>query len=257
MIHWNADPEVFSFGFLTIRWYGIVFAAAFLSGYHIIQWIYTREGIPVSGLDRLFVAMFAGTLIGARLGHCLFYDPGYYLTHPLDILKIWEGGLASHGGALGIITALWLYARKPGNPVLLWLLDRIVIPSALAGAMIRLGNFMNSEIVGIPTRGNWGVVFERVDMIPRHPVQVYEAFAYVLIFILLLSLYRWNVHRLRRGLLTGAFLVSVFSVRILLETVKTHQALFTPVFNLRVGQLLSIPFVLLGIALMVRSRIRN
>lgn len=253
MIHWNTDPVFFSYGFLTIHWYGILFGAAFIGGFHIMRWIYTREGAPVGCLDGLFVYMFAGALIGARIGHCLLYDPGYYLAHPLDIIKVWEGGLASHGGALGVLTALFLYSRKSGHPTLVWLLDRIVIPSALGGAMIRLGNFMNSEIVGTPSHGWWAVVFEGVDLIPRHPVQLYEAGAYILIFILLLSLYRHGAHTFHDGLLTGVFLATVFTARMILESFKTHQVMYTPWIDFRMGQILSIPFVLFGVILIARS----
>ena len=189
MIHWNASPELISFGPITIRWYGILFAAAFLLGFQIMQWIYKKEKRSVTELDSLFMFMFIGTIVGARLGHCLFYDPAFYLSHPIEIFKIWKGGLASHGGAIGILLSLYFYTRKQGNLSYLWLLDRLAIPTALGGTFIRIGNFMNSEIVGIPTNGWWAVVFERVDMIPRHAVQLYEATAYGIVFIVLLLSY--------------------------------------------------------------------
>ena len=188
--HWDVNPILVQVGALTVRWYGVFFAAAFLVGYRIMQGIYRREGADPAFLDRLLLYMSFEAVLGARVGHVLFYDPHYYATHPLEIVKIWEGGLASHGGAVGILVALYLLTRREGGPPYPWLLDRVAIPIALGGAFIRLGNLFNSEIVGTPTSGWWGVVFDRVDSLPRHPVQLYEAIAYGLIYLLLLSVYR-------------------------------------------------------------------
>ena len=252
--HWHPDPVLVSFGPVAIRWYGLFFAAAFLAGYWVMAQTYRREGRDPSALDTLLMYMLIGTLIGARLGHVIFYDPQYYLAHPLDIVKVWEGGLASHGGAAGILIALLLYTRKPGRPSYLWLLDRVVIPTALGGCFIRMGNFFNSEIVGTPTSGWWAVVFDRVDPVPRHPVQVYEAFAYLLIFVVLVLVYVRQPWVHRDGLLLGLFFTLVFSARFLLEFVKTPQASYEAGYVLTVGQLLSVPFILIGIALVVRAR---
>jgi prolipoprotein diacylglyceryl transferase len=252
--HWNPDPVVVSFGPVAVRWYGLCFAAAFLVGYWVMAQIYRREGKDPSSLDTLLMYMLIGTLIGARLGHVVFYDPQYYVAHPLEIPQVWEGGLASHGGAAGILVALLLYSRKPGRPSYLWLLDRVVIPTALGGFFIRMGNFFNSEIVGTLTSGWWAVVFDRVDLIPRHPVQVYEALAYLLIFVVLALVYARQVAAHRNGLLLGLFFTLVFSARFLLEFVKTPQASYEAGFALTVGQLLSIPFILFGIALIARAR---
>ena len=253
-IHWNIDPVIFHIGPLSIRWYGVLFATSFLIGFKIIQWIYRREGRSEDELDSLFIYMFFGVLIGARLGHCLFYDPVYYLSHPVEILKIWEGGLASHGGAIGILTALYIYTRKSGRPSYLWLLDRIVLPVALAGSFIRIGNFFNSEILGLPTTRSWAVVFDRVDAIPRHPVQLYEALAYAIIFVVLVLMYRRSGNAEKKGLLLGVFLILVFVARFLLEFLKTRQeAAYEANLILNVGQWLSIPFVLLGIWLVARA----
>jgi len=252
--HWGPDPVLVSFGPVAVRWYGLFFAAAFFVGYWVMAQIHKREGMELSSLDTLLTYMLIGTLIGARLGHVVFYDPQYYLAHPLDIVKVWEGGLASHGGAAGILIALLLYTRKPGRPAYLWLLDRVAIPTALGGFFIRMGNFFNSEIVGTPTSGWWAVVFDRVDPIPRHPVQVYEAFAYLFIFVVLVLTYARPVRTHGDGLLLGLFFTLVFSARFLLEFVKTPQASYEAGFALTVGQLLSVPFILVGIALIVRAQ---
>lgn len=253
-LHWSPDPVLVSIGPLAVRWYGLFFAAAFLVGYSVMAQIYRREGRDTSSLDTPLTYMVIGTLIGARLGHVLFYDPQYYLTHPLEILQVWEGGLASHGGAAGILIALLLYTRKPGRPSYLWLLDRVAIPAALGGFFIRVGNFFNSEIVGMPTSGWWAVVFDRVDPIPRHPVQLYEALAYLLIFVVLVLVYVRPAKAQRDGLLLGIFFTLVFSARFLLEFVKTPQAAYEAGLAVTVGQWLSVPFILVGIALMARAR---
>lgn len=251
--HWNVNPVLIQIGPLTVRWYGIFFAAAFLAGYTIMQWIYRQEGRPEIEVESLFAYMFIGVLLGARLGHCLFYDPAFYLKHPIEILKIWEGGLASHGAALGILASLFAFTRSAGRPSYLWLLDRIVLPVALAGFFIRIGNFFNSEIVGIPTTRSWAVVFESVDAVPRHAVQLYEAAAYGIIFALLILAYRCRRIASRQGVLLGMFLVLVFSVRFFLEFLKTRQAAYEASLALSVGQWLSIPFVALGLILLARS----
>ncbi|OGB94622.1 MAG: prolipoprotein diacylglyceryl transferase [candidate division NC10 bacterium RBG_16_65_8] len=252
--HWSPDPVLVSVGPLAVRWYGLFFASAFLVGYWVMAQIYRREGRETSSLDAALTYMVIGTFIGARLGHVLFYDPQYYLTHPLEIAKVWEGGLASHGGAAGILIALLLYTRKPGRPSYLWLLDRVVIPTALGGFFIRLGNFFNSEIVGRPTSGWWAVVFDRVDSTPRHPVQLYEALAYLLIFVVLALVYVRQTKAHRDGLVLGLFFTLVFSARFLLEFVKTPQAAYEAGLAVTVGQMLSVPFILVGIALMARAR---
>ena len=252
--HWNVNPILIQIGPLTVRWYGVFFAAAFLVGYWIMRAIYRREGADLASLDRLLLYMLLGAVLGARVGHVLFYDPHYYAAHPLEIVKIWEGGLASHGGTVGILVALYLFTRRAGGPPYLWLLDRVAIPTALGGALIRMGNFFNSEIVGTPTSGWWGVVFDRVDSLPRHPVQLYEAVAYGLIFLVLLSIYRHRAPTLPAGRLLGLFLLLVFSARVLLEFVKTPQADYEAGFVLTVGQLLSFPFILVGFGLIVRTR---
>jgi prolipoprotein diacylglyceryl transferase len=220
--------------------------------------VFRSEGKSEEDLNSLVNYMVLGTLIGARLGHCLFYDPGFYLSNPLEILKFWHGtsfgisGLSSHGGALGIFSALYIYTRKREIPYI-WILDRIVIPTALGGLFIRLGNLFNSEIVGIPTEVPWAFVFTRIDNLPRHPAQLYESFGYGLIFVMLYSLYR----RLRRespdGLLLGLFTLFAFTYRFFIEFVKERQANYGQDLLLSVGQLLSVPLVILGIFLVARA----
>ncbi|MBP8126204.1 MAG: prolipoprotein diacylglyceryl transferase [Aeromonadaceae bacterium] len=253
MIHWNADPILLQLGPLAIHWYGVLFAGGFLLGYQIMQWIYRREGHPTEQLDKLLTFIFIGTVLGARLAHVVFYEPAYYFSNPWEILKIWKGGLASHGGTLGVLLAILIFVRQHSDVRLLWLLDRLAIPTALTACFIRLGNFMNSEIVGLPTDGSWGVVFEKVDMLPRHPVQLYEAGGYLLTFILLLVLYRLNKMQ-REGLAFGLFMTLIFGSRFLLEFFKTPQAAYEVGYSISVGQWLSVPFILLGILMMLRAK---
>lgn len=253
MYSWNADPIAVSIGPLSIHWYGLFFAAAFVVGLQIMGRMFVREGRDKNDLDSLLAFVVIGTLVGARLGHCLLYDPAYYLSNPLDILKVWEGGLASHGGVVGILLAVWAFARTR-KFAFLWLLDRIAVPAVLGGAFIRVGNFMNSEIVGMPTIVSWAVIFERVDPLPRHPVQLYEAGAYLLIFAVLFLVYQVEGLRRRQGLLAGTFLVLVFAARFVLELYKMPQAAYEYGQFLTVGQWLSVPCVLAGFWLLVRAR---
>jgi prolipoprotein diacylglyceryl transferase len=252
---WNADPILISFAGLDIRWYGALFAIAYLLGYQLIHWIYQREGRDTQSLERLSLYLVIGTIVGARLGHCLFYDPTYYLAHPLKILAIWEGGLASHGGGLGVMLALYLYRRQTSESYL-WLLDRFAIATALAGVFIRLGNLFNSEIYGVETSLPWAIIFERIDNIPRHPAQLYEAIAYVAIFILLLTLYRRSDKSTLPGFIFAIFLLTVFSARFGIEFVKDKQAAYAIDYWVNTGQLLSIPFILAGCVLLILTRRR-
>jgi prolipoprotein diacylglyceryl transferase len=254
---WDVSPEIFRWGGLALRWYGLLFGFGFLMGFLIVRRMFQREGKPERDLDVLLIYLVGGTIIGARLGHVLFYHPTYYLLRPIEILQFWEGGLASHGGALGVLAALGLYARTRADQPYLWLLDRIAVPTALVGSLIRLGNFFNSEILGQPTDVAWAIVFARVDSVPRHPVQLYESLGYLLIFIGLFAIYRRRGPTLPHGLLAGLFLTSVFAVRIALEPFKVPQAAFAeqlPVFSM--GQWLSLPFVAVGLALVARA-LRN
>lgn len=196
-----------------------------------------------------------GTILGARLVHCIFYDPTYYLSNPLAILRIWEGGLASHGGVVGMLLGLWLGHRTfEQSQSFLWLLDRAAIPAAFGAVLVRVANFLNSEIVGNPTSGNWGVVFDLIDQLPRHPVQLYEAGSYLLIGIFLLTVYRGFGKTTPHGLLFGGFMLLVFLARIALECFKVPQAAYELGNAFSVGQYLSLPFVILGTILIIRSR---
>ncbi|MFA5803559.1 MAG: prolipoprotein diacylglyceryl transferase [Melioribacteraceae bacterium] len=253
MINWDVSPDIFSIGPITIRWYGLLFAMSFIVGYQIMIIIFKRENKSEHDLNDLVWYMILGTVLGARLGHCLFYNPDYYLSHPLEILQIWKGGLASHGAGIGIITALILYTRKKKEISFLWIMDRVVITVALSGFFIRMGNLFNSEIIGKPTNGNCGFVFVSVDNIPRHPAQLYEAIAYLLIFIFLLSFYFRVKGKFKNGLLFGLFLVSVFGFRFFVEFFKENQSLFEQNLFLNMGQLLSIPFVIIGIYFLFRK----
>ncbi len=250
-IHWNPSPEIFSLSFLTIRWYGLLFTLGFITGYYIIGWMMKREKIDIKLLDSLTTYMVISTVIGARLGHVLFYQPMDYLAHPLDILKVWEGGLASHGAAIGILTGLFLYSKKHKQPFLSTV-DRIVVVTALAGCFIRLGNLMNSEIYGHESQLPWAFIFERDDMIPRHPTQIYEALGYLSIFFFLLFKYKAG-EILKPGRLLGWFLILVFGLRFFVEFLKEPQVGFEQNMLLNMGQLLSIPFILIGTWFLLRK----
>jgi len=249
---WNIDPTLIAIGGMEIRWYGLMFATAFLLGYEIMKWIYIREKKDIQYMDQLLIYIIGGTIIGARLGHCLFYDPDYYLANPLKILAVWEGGLASHGGGVGALTGLYLYKLKTRESYL-WLLDRIAIPAALAGSLIRFGNLFNSEIVGIPTAVPWAIIFERVDAVPRHPVQVYEALSYLMIFFILMVIYRKGGGKPKAGLIFGMFLVLVFTARIFMEFVKTIQEAYSLDSWMNTGQMLSVPFLVAGVVFLICS----
>lgn len=250
---WNIDPILFSLAGLEIHWYGLFFAAAFLFGSMIMKRIYLHEGKNPQQLDSLFISIIVGAIIGARLGHCLFYDPSYYLANPIKIFAIWEGGLASHGGGIGVLLVIYLFAKK-NHESYLYLLDRIAIPTALAGFLIRFGNFFNSEIIGTPSTLPWAIIFAKLDSVPRHPVQLYEAFCYLLICILLTVTYKKWAKTLPNGLLFGLFLSSVFTSRFLLEFIKLGQASYTTELWVNTGQLLSLPFITIGLVLIFLSR---
>ncbi|MEK6748299.1 MAG: prolipoprotein diacylglyceryl transferase [Pseudomonadota bacterium] len=255
LLIWNADPIAFKLGPLSVHWYGILFASGFVAGYYLFLDILRREQRTQINVDSLLTYLMIGTVVGARLVHCLFYDPAHYLSHPLDILKIWEGGLASHGGGLGVLIAIYLFARRVEPIDIGWLIDRLAPLTLLAGALIRVGNFVNSEIVGQPTGVAWAIIFARIDPAPRHPAQLYEAFAYLIIFAWLYIFYRKNVRTLTTGALFGRFLVAVFGTRIAVEIIKTPQAAFEDGQLISMGQYLSLPFLLLGILILVRPKI--
>jgi len=249
-IHWNPDPEIVNILGLSIRYYGLLFAGGLILCVYILGWIYKRENIPSEYLDKLTMFCIIGIVVGARLGHCLFYEPAYYLSNPLEILKIWQGGLASHGGVLGLLIAMFIYSRKTKHSMI-DTADLITVVAGLEFTFIRLGNFMNSEIVGMPTTNSWGVIFERVDNIPRHPAQLYEAISYLIIFSVLMILYKKRRDSLKNGFFFGLGSVLFFTARFLIEFVKEDQVGFEEGMALNMGQLLSIPFILIGIGFMI------
>ncbi|MGZ3884347.1 MAG: prolipoprotein diacylglyceryl transferase [Bacteroidia bacterium] len=265
-INWDVDPEMFTIPGINwpVRWYGMMWALAFIFSHFIMNRIYKAEGRTEKELDLLTLYIILGTILGARLGHCLFYDPEYYLAHPLDILKIYQGGLASHGGAIGIITGMWLYCRKTKESWL-WIFDRLVVVVPLAGAMIRFGNLMNSEIVGKITNVPWGFKFLNNDEdaanllrngipIPvRHPAQLYEALYCVILFFVMYYLWKNKRDQFGRGFMFGFFCVVLWTERFLDEFVKENQVEFEDSLSLNMGQILSIPFILVGIFMIWRS----
>jgi prolipoprotein diacylglyceryl transferase len=247
---WNADPVLLNLGPLQLYWYGLLFVGSFVVGSWILKWIYIREGKDPEVLESLFIYIIIGAAVGARLVHCLFYDPSYYLANPMKIFAVWEGGLASHGGVMGVLLATWLFAKKY-NESFMWLLSRLAIPAALSGAAIRIGNFMNSEIIGKETDVPWAIVFERIDNLPRHPSQLYEAVSYFIIFIFLFLVYRSVNRTFATKVLPALWFLTIFIVRFLLEFVKTKQAAYNVDQMFTTGQLLSLPFILLGLVWLV------
>ncbi|HBH06396.1 MAG TPA: prolipoprotein diacylglyceryl transferase [Flavobacteriales bacterium] len=262
-IVWDMNPEFLPALFENLpihpRWYGLLFASGFLIGWKILQRIFKHENAPEKWIDSIFLYVMVGTILGARLGHVFFYGWDYYSQHPGEILKIWEGGLASHGAAIGNIIAIGIWSKRVAKKNMLWTLDRVVITIALAGALIRLGNFMNSEIVGEPSDLPWAVLFVRNPQfgdVPRHPSQIYEAIAYLIIFVGLYWAYWKRNAGKYLGFLFGAFLTTIFGFRIFVEMVKENQEAFEEGMSLNMGQWLSIPLVLAGIYFMWRSRSR-
>ena len=267
-IQWNPAPEIFTIPGINwpVRWYGLMWAAAFIGSHFILNRVFKKEGRSEKDLDTLTLYIILGTVIGARLGHCLFYGPWFdqydelgrlmeegYLSHPLNMLKVYEGGLASHGGAIGILVSMWLYCRKTKENWL-WLFDRMVIVVPLAAMCIRFGNLMNSEIIGHVTKVPWAFVFLSEDNNPRHPAQLYEA-----IFCLFLFLYMYRFWKNKRdsvgpGYMFGFLCIVLWSERFLDEFLKENQAAFEDGMSLNMGQILSIPFILIGIYMVWRSK---
>ena len=291
-ITWNVDPVLIHLGSLQIRWYGLLWALGFFIGYFVMRRIYRREKMTDESLDKLLIYMLLFTVVGARLGHCLFYEPDYYLSHPLKMLAVWEGGLASHGGAIGILIGLWFYVRNYNKSKkekdnlqkinYIWILDRIVVAVCLVGALIRVGNVMNHEIYGTPTSLPWGFVFLRgseqfcgtfdnytpcnacdapcppSEWLPCHPTGLYEAFfCLVAMGILLWMYYKRDLGHKQPGLMFGTFLIIIFGSRILIEFLKNVQVEFEKNMAFDMGQWLSVPFVVIGIAMIVWSFVQR
>jgi len=266
-ITWTADPALFSIFGREIRWYGLMFAIGFWIGYKIVEKMFIQEKIELKWLDSLFVYVMAGTILGARLGHCLFYSWDYYSAHPIEIFKIWEGGLASHGGAIGIIIAIYIYSKRVTKRSMLFTFDRLVVPVALVGALIRIGNLFNHEIYGHATHVPWAFRYidnvhqwkqgaEPVFTVPSHPTQLYEAGTYLIVFAILMYLYFKKEAWKREGLIFGLFLNGIFATRFFIEFIKNDQESFESGMLINMGQILSIPFVVLGLWLIIRGQKR-
>ena len=256
-ISWNVDPILLNLGPLAIRWYGLMFAIGFLAGYMLVARMFRHEGAPEKWLGTLLMYLVICTVVGARLGHVFFYDWEYYSTHTSEIFKIWEGGLASHGGAIanfiGLCMFSWCVAKK--NPS--WTIDKIVAPVALTAGLIRLGNLFNSEIYGVPTDMPWGFIFVRDGQtLPAHPTQIYEALCYFALFGLLMWMYWRRNAEERPWLMTGIFFIWTFGTRFFIEYLKNPQELWEAEMSLNMGQQLSIPFIAAGIAMTVYAYIR-
>lgn len=256
-ITWTADPAIFTIGSREIRWYALMFVVGFYIGYKIVERMFRNEGVNTAWLDPLLYYTIGGTAIGARLGHCFFYAPAEYLANPIDILKIWEGGLASHGGVLGIIVAIWLFSRHVSHRSMLWTFDKLVPPTGIVAALIRLGNLLNHEIYGHPTDVPWAFRFienlhawrqgaEPIFSPPSHPTQLYEAACYLLTAALCLWLYFGRQAWRREGLIFGVFMICTFTARFFIEFLKNDQVGFEAGMTLNMGQWLSLPFVAAG-----------
>jgi len=259
-IDWTVESEIIK-GYPTPNFYGLLFVSGLIIGYFVIKRMFKYEHVPETVLDKLLVFVVLATIIGARLGHVFFYDWDYYKDHLADIPKVWEGGLASHGAAIMILLTLYYFSRKIVKRPMLWILDRIVAPIAIAGCCIRLGNLVNHEIIGTPTDLPWGFRFERAGdeyliggvQVYRHPAQLYEAITYIISFFILHRMYWKTQARLVPGRIFGAFMVLIWTARFVIEFVKVGQTERDDVWALNTGQLLSIPFILIGIYLLIRK----
>ncbi|BBD45187.1 prolipoprotein diacylglyceryl transferase [Petrimonas sp.] len=271
-VTWNVDPTIFTVLSREIRWYGLLWVIGLIVAVYIVQRIYKSEKLPEKWFDSLFVYMMLGIILGARLGHCLFYEPEYYLANPVEMLKIWEGGLASHGGVIGIIIAVWLYSKRVTKKSMLWTFDRVMVPTGFTAAMIRFGNLMNHEIYGGPTDLPWGFRFidnvglwmrgaEPVYTEPSHPTQIYEALIYLLVFGITMYMYWKTNAKNRQGLILGVGIALIFIARFFIEFVKNVQVdseiAMRENTGLILGQWLSIPFIIWGLWLIWRSMKRK
>jgi len=268
-ITWNVSPEIVEIGSLTIRWYGLFWALSFYIGFEFVRRMFKKDGVSEKEAEKLFIYLAIGSIVGARLGHCFFYDFEYYSKNLIEVLYIWKGGLASHGGAIGIVLALYYFRKKVSSKSYLWVLDRVVIPVSLAAFFIRMGNMMNHEIYGYETSLAWGFKFiqnipawlnglEPIYTAPRHPTAIYEGFGYLLVMATLLVLYIKKRDKLQEGILTGIFAIMLFTVRFLVEFVKEPQSGFDQevviqTLGINMGQILSIPAIIAGILIILYS----
>ncbi|MBR8774302.1 Phosphatidylglycerol--prolipoprotein diacylglyceryl transferase [Porphyromonas levii] len=265
VITWTLDPIIFQFGGIRVGWYGVLFAVGLIVfGGGILGKMWKHEGLSEQSYNWLVVYILVATVVGARLGHCLFYEPAYYLANPLEILQTWKGGLASHGGVIGIMVAVYLYSKKVSKQSMLWTFDRLCVPTGLVAAMIRLGNLANHEIYGHATDVPWAFRFienipqwqmgaEPIFTAPSHPTQLYEALTYLLTFGVCMWLYWKKDAYKHEGLIFGVAMIMIFVARFLIEFVKNDQVGFEADMSLNMGQWLSLPFILIGIAAVVFS----
>lgn len=263
-IHWNMDPEIISIGSFSLRWYGLLFISGFILGWYIFRWFVNREEIPETLLDPLLYTLLIGTIVGSRLGHCIFYQPDYYFGSWQGFFEIfmpWKGGLASHGGTLALFIAMIWFAKRYGRKYdfdFVWILDHLALPVCFAAMFIRLGNLCNSEIYGDVTNLPWGFVFERVgETLPKHPTQLYEAFSYAILGVVLMLLYRYRLDKIYRGTFIGVFFIVLFGMRFIIEFIKEPQVGFEKDMILNMGQILSIPFILIGVGFLVYAYVRR
>lgn len=262
-IVWDFDPILFD-SFITLRWYSLMFLIGFIIGYKIVERMFKHEGAPERWLGSLLLWVMIGTVVGARLGHVFFYEWDYYSQHPVEILYTWEGGLASHGGAIGVILAVLCFSffTTKRNPI--WTFDRLVIAIAFVGGLIRLGNLFNSEIFGHATDLPWGFMFVNskewhalYEGQACHPTQIYEALCYFALFALMMWMYWKKNAQTRPGLLFGIFLIGIFGTRFLIEFIKNDQTAFEADMLLNMGQWLSIPFIIAGICFIIYAMSRQ
>lgn len=266
-LHWNVDPVILHIGHWGLRYYSLLFVGGFILGWYIFRWFLRREKAgPDSLVDSLLYTMLICVIVGARLGHCIFYQPEYYFgtwEGFLEVFQPWKGGLASHGGAIAIILGIWWYSGKYGKQHgfdFLWVMDRLVLIVCFAGAMIRLGNFFNSEIIGYNTTLPWGVVFERTrDFTPKHPTMLYEAACYTIMGIVMMWLYKNRLHKMCRGEFLGIFLTFCFGCRFLLEFTKAPSRILFTIGDvvINMGHILSVPFIIAGIVIWIWSRVKG
>jgi len=261
-IYWNVNPEIINVFGISIRYYGLLFVSGLIIAIYMLGWLFKRENIPSENLEKLTIYGMIGIIAGARLGHCLFYEPSHYLSHPLEMILpvtfppdggikfIGYKGLASHGGVLGLLIGLFFYSRKTKHSMI-DILDLIAVVVGVSLGFIRLGNFMNSEIIGMPTTKPWGVIFERVDNLPRHPSQLYEAISYFIILAIMIILYLKMRDKLKNGILFGLATVLFFIARFLIEFLKEDQVGFEEGMTFNMGQLLSLPYIVVGIGFII------
>ncbi len=262
VVHWNVDPILIHIGNGGIRWYSLLFVGGFILGWYLFRWFFRREKVDEKLLDPLLYTLLICTIVGARLGHCIFYQPDYFFGSWQGFFEIfmpWKGGLASHGGAIALLLGVWWYSAHYGKKHdfdYLWVMDRLVIAVAFTGCLIRLGNLFNSEIYGDVTSLPWGFIYElRGETEPKHPTQLYEAGSYLILGLVLLWVYAKKLDKVHRGFFFGLFLIGCFGMRFLIEFIKEPQEAFEQSMALNMGQLLSIPFILAGIALLVYAAV--